>query len=96
MSEITTHHGPDVLPWFQKPAETDENHQPGTRLFTFSDYNLAPEGTKVRRGRKGNTSGAILTKSGSAWWDYSEPSQPGTTAYGMEGRATYVIDGSEL
>lgn len=83
--------GITVLPWFAAVSETAI--PVGTRLFSFSDYHRAPEGTVIRLGRK-NGSGEVLVRRGNAWWGPDPKSTvPGLTAYGLENRASYVIPG---
>jgi len=60
----------------------------GTRLYKYSDYNRAPEGTIIRLGRKGGT-GHVYTKRGDAFWP--DDTAPGITPYGLENRPAYVI-----
>lgn len=88
--EINRYRGQDVLPWFAEVSET--SLEPGTRLYSFRSYHEAPEGTRVRLGRK-NGIGQPLTKRGGAWWIQpgSIPAgNDGLTAYGMENRPSYV------
>lgn len=84
---VTTRRGEDVLPWLQ--PEGTLTLTPGARLYTYSDYHGAPEGTVIRLGRKGGA-GELLRKRGSTWWSVEGSSAPGLTAYGLENRVSYV------
>lgn len=79
--------GVDVLPWFQPESAVRLEH--GTRLCSFLDYHTAPQGTRVRLGRKGGV-GQVLIKVGDAWRPEGADDQPGLTAYGAEGKPGYV------
>lgn len=84
---MQTFDGNEVLPWMQPEGQGDALPV-GTRLYTFTDYHKAPEGTIIRLGRKNGT-GFTYTKRDRAFWP--EDGGPGLTTYGLENRASYVI-----
>lgn len=88
---MRTVNGIDVLPWFAPVSETPLPI--GARLCDFRSYHTAPEGTWVRLGRK-NGIGQRMVKRGDAWYPDGVETNGGLTAYGMEGRPSYVEEAS--
>lgn len=84
---VTERDGQDVLPWFQ--PEHESTLEPGTRMVSFADYHRAPQGTRIRLGRRGGI-GQVLIKIGDAWRPEGNDSEPGLTAYGLEKRVSHV------
>ena len=76
-----------VLPWFQ--SENTEHVAAGTRFYGFVDYHVAPQGTKVRLGRR-NGIGQLLIKHGESWYPDGIRDSISFTAYGMENRVSHV------
>ena len=85
--QVTHRHGVEVLSWFA--SELPKPLPIGTRLFSFSDYHTAPQGTRARMGRKNGT-GPVLEKVGTAWRNVTDHSAVHPTPYWLEGKPSYV------